>query len=102
MNLRYRDMIILIGIIGIVLMMVVPLPMLLLDFLLILNISLALMILLVAMNTKDALEFSIFPALLLVTTLFRLALNVSTTRMILSEKDAGKVIHTFGDFVAGG
>ncbi len=102
MNLRYRDMIILIGIIGIVLMMVVPLPMLLLDFLLILNISLALMILLVAMNTKDALEFSIFPALLLVTTLFRLALNVSTTRMILSEADAGKVIHTFGDFVAGG
>ena len=102
MNLRYRDMIILIGIIGIVLMMVVPLPMLLLDFLLILNISVGTDDFARCDEYERCAEFSIFPALLLVTTLFRLALNVSTTRMILGEADAGKVIHTFGDFVAGG
>lgn len=100
--LKPRDIIVLAGIIGIVMMMVVPLPILLLDTLLIINISLSLTVLLVAMNTKDALEFAIFPALLLVTTLFRLALNVSTTRVILSEARAGRVIETFGDFVAGG
>lgn len=100
-NVKIRDFLILIGIVGIVIMMVVPLPLWLLDFLLLINISLALMILLVAMNTRDALEFSIFPALLLVTTLFRLALNISSTRIILSEADAGSVIKTFGLFVAG-
>src|SRR5690625_2242171 len=91
-----------IGIIGIVMMMVVPLHMHLLDVLLIINVSLSLTILLVAMNTKDALDFSIFPAMLLVTTLFRLALNVSTTRQILSDAEAGRVITAFGEFVAGG
>jgi flagellar biosynthesis protein FlhA len=90
------------GIIGIILMMVVPIPLMLLDFLIIVNISVALMIILIAMNTQDALEFSIFPTLLLITTLFRLALNVSTTRNILSEAEAGNVVATFGSFVAGG
>jgi flagellar biosynthesis protein FlhA len=60
------------------------------------------MILLIAMNTLDALHFSIFPTLLLLTTIFRLALNVSTTRLILSKADAGHVVQTFGQFVAGG
>ncbi|CAM3357683.1 flagellar biosynthesis protein FlhA [Marinicrinis lubricantis] len=100
--MKPRDLLILIGIIGIVLMMVLPLPTILLDVLLIINISLALTILLLAMNTQDALQFSIFPAILLVTTLFRLALNVSSTRLILSEGHAGDVITTFGSFVAGG
>ena len=99
--MRTKDLIVLAGIIGIVLMMVVPIPIWLLDFLLIINISLALTIILIAMNTKDALDFSIFPALLLVTTLFRLALNVSTTRNILKDAEAGNVVETFGSFVAG-
>ncbi|MFP3381593.1 FHIPEP family type III secretion protein, partial [Bacillus sp. SIMBA_069] len=73
-----------------------------LDLLLILNISLALTILLVSMYTKETLEFSIFPTVLLITTLFRLALNVSTTRNILSHGEGGKVIETFGSFVVGG
>jgi flagellar biosynthesis protein FlhA len=83
-------------------MMVVPIPKELLDILLIINISVAIMILLIAMNTQDALHFSIFPTLLLITTIFRLALNISTTRLILSKADAGHVVDTFGKFVAGG
>jgi flagellar biosynthesis protein FlhA len=83
-------------------MMVVPIPKELLDVLLIINISVAIMILLIAMNTQDALHFSIFPTLLLITTIFRLALNISTTRLILSKADAGHVVDTFGKFVAGG
>lgn len=100
--MKVKDLFILIGIIGIVLMMVVPIPTGLLDVLLIINISTALMVLLIAMNTKDALQFSIFPSLLLITTLFRLALNVSTTRNILAKAEAGHVVETFGNFVAGG
>ena len=100
--MKARDISVLVGIIGIVLMMVLPIPHQLLDVLLIINISAALMILLIAMNTTDALNFSIFPTLLLVTTLFRLSLNISTTRLILSEGHAGKVVATFGNFVAGG
>jgi flagellar biosynthesis protein FlhA len=100
--MKIRDLSILIGVIGIVLMMVVPIPKELLDVLLIINISVAIMILLIAMNTLDALHFSIFPTLLLLTTIFRLALNVSTTRLILSKADAGQVVQTFGQFVAGG
>jgi len=100
--LKIRDLSILIGVIGIVLMMVVPIPKELLDILLIINISVAIMILLIAMNTQDALHFSIFPTMLLITTIFRLALNVSTTRLVLSKADAGHVVDTFGKFVAGG
>jgi flagellar biosynthesis protein FlhA len=100
--MKLRDLVVLIGIIGIVLMMVVPVPIPLLDFLLIINISVALLIILVAMNTKEALQFSIFPSLLLITTLFRLALNVSTTRNILANAEAGNVVRTFGSFVAAG
>lgn len=100
--MKVKDLVVLIGIIGIILMMVVPIPIWLLDVLLIINISVALMIILVGMNTQDALEFSIFPSLLLITTLFRLALNVSTTRNILAHGDAGNVVSTFGSFVAEG
>jgi flagellar biosynthesis protein FlhA len=100
--MKMRDLVVLIGIIGIILMMVVPVPIPLLDFLLIINITIALLIILVGMNTTDALQFSIFPALLLITTLFRLALNVSTTRNILANAEAGNVVRTFGSFVAEG
>ncbi|SMG16449.1 flagellar biosynthesis protein FlhA [Paenibacillus aquistagni] len=100
--MKARDLIVLVGVIGIVLMMVLPLPKMLLDILLIINISMALMILLIAMNTKEALEFSIFPAILLITTLFRIALNVSSTKLILGEGDAGEVIKTFGEWVSQG
>jgi len=100
--LKTKDIAVLAGIIGIVLMMILPIPLWLLDLLLVVNISIALMILLVAMNSKEALQFSIFPALLLITTLFRLALNISTTKLILGEGEAGSVVATFGSWIAGG
>ncbi|RIX51810.1 flagellar biosynthesis protein FlhA [Paenibacillus nanensis] len=100
--MKAKDLFIIFGIIGIVLMMIIPVPIFLIDILLILNISIALMILLVSMNTKEALDFSIFPSLLLITTLFRLALSVSTTRSILTHAEAGEVIATFGSWVGGG
>ncbi|QWU14161.1 flagellar biosynthesis protein FlhA [Paenibacillus sophorae] len=100
--MKARDLTVLIGIIGIVLMMILPIPSGLLDILLVINISIALTIILVAMNTKEPLQFSIFPSLLLITTLFRLALNISTTKLILSEGDAGSVVATFGGWIARG
>jgi flagellar biosynthesis protein FlhA len=100
--MRVKDLVVLVGVIGIIMMMVVPLPLWLLDVLLIINIAIALIIILIGMNTTDALQFSIFPSLLLITTLFRLALNVSTTRNILANGDAGNVVATFGSFVAQG
>ena len=91
-----------IGVIGIIVMMVVPLPTFLLDLLIATNITGALLILLIAMFVQKPLDFSVFPALLLVATLFRLALNISATRLVLRDGDAGKVIHAFGSFVVGG
>ncbi len=99
---KIKEITVLTGVIGIVLMMILPIPAWLLDILLVINISIALMILLVSMNTKEALEFSIFPSLLLITTLFRLALNVSTTKLILTYGEAGTVVATFGSWIAGG
>ncbi|ANF96536.1 flagellar biosynthesis protein FlhA [Paenibacillus bovis] len=100
--MKKKDLVVLVGVIGIIMMMILPIPAWLLDVLLIINISLAMIILLIAMNTKEALEFSIFPAMLLITTLFRLALNISTTKLILGEGEAGSVVATFGSWVAGG
>ncbi|NGP44110.1 flagellar biosynthesis protein FlhA [Bacillaceae bacterium SIJ1] len=97
-----RDFSVLTFVILIILMLVIPLPPVLLDLLIIANIGLSLVVILVSMNMKEPLEFSIFPALLLLLTLFRLGLNVSTTRAILSDANAGNVIDTFGDFVVGG
>ncbi|MDY0322447.1 MAG: flagellar biosynthesis protein FlhA [Candidatus Carbobacillus sp.] len=98
----FRELPLFIGIIMIVMMMVIPLPPALLDFLILINLSFSLIVLLVSLNMKEPLEFSIFPTLLLVTTLFRLSLNVSTTRAILSKMNGGEVIHAFGSFVIGG
>ncbi|MEV6849954.1 flagellar biosynthesis protein FlhA [Actinoplanes sp. NPDC051411] len=91
-----------VGVIGIIIMMVVPLPTFLLDTLIALNITAALLILLTSMFVQRPLDFSVFPALLLVATLFRLALNISATRLVLRDGNAGKVIHAFGSFVVGG
>jgi len=84
----------------VIMMIIIPLPPGLLDFMFIINLSLSFIILLATMYIKEALEFSIFPSLLLITTLFRLALNISSTRLILLENGyAGQVIKTFGEFV---
>ncbi len=90
------------ALVSVVLMMVVPMSPMLLDMLLAANITFSVLALLGAMVLKDSLEFSVFPSLLLVATLTRLALNVSSTRLILLEGYAGKVIDTFGGFVIGG
>ncbi|WLR52353.1 flagellar biosynthesis protein FlhA [Bacillus tianshenii] len=97
-----KDLSVLFGVILIIAMLVIPFPPWLLSLLIIVNISLALIVILVSMNMQEALQFSIFPSLLLLLTLFRLGLNVSTTRSILGEGEAGKVIETFGSFVIGG
>ncbi len=99
---QQADVLMAVGIIGLVGMMVIPLPAVLLDVLLTLNIGGALCILLVSMYVQKPLDFSVFPSLLLVATLFRLALNVSSTRLILLHGAAGKVIEAFGAFVVGG
>lgn len=90
------------GIVLIVVMLVVPLPAVLLDLMIALNITGALLVLMVAMFIHKPLEFSAFPSVILVMTLFRLALNVSATRLVLLDGYAGKVIDTFGHFVVGG
>lgn len=87
----------------VVALIIIPLPTFLLDFAFVFNISISLMILLISIYIKDALEFSVFPSILLLTTLFRLGLNISSTRKILSNGgNAGKVVETFGNFVLGG
>src|SRR6187549_3566554 len=91
-----------VAVVGIVALLMVPLPGILLDLFLALSIGSSLVVLLVALNTTDPLEFSAFPSLLLLLTLFRLALNVCTTRLILSEGHAGSVVQSFGEFVIGG
>ena len=91
-----------VGVVAIILMMVVPVPTALLDFLIAINITGALLIVLVSMYVQRPLDFSSFPSLLLVATLFRLALNISATRRVLGNGYAGKVINAFGHFVIGG
>src|SRR5512134_1649638 len=83
-------------------MMVVPMPPALLDVLLAANIGAAILVMMVILFLRDALELSAFPSLILVATIIRLALNVTSTRLILLEGYAGKVIETFGNFVVGG
>ena len=83
-------------------MMVIPLPPALLSMLIVTNLAVAIMILLIAMYTQEVLEFSIFPSLLLLVTLFRLSINVASTRLILLGGSAGAVIESFGNFVVGG
>ncbi|MCW4385717.1 flagellar biosynthesis protein FlhA [Salinibacterium sp. SYSU T00001] len=91
-----------IGVVGILLLLVVPVPSVLLDTLIIVNILFALVILLTSMFVKKPLDFSVFPSLLLVATLFRLGLNVASTRLVLGDGYAGQVIEAFGNVAVGG
>lgn len=100
--LKYSDILIAVAIITIVVMMIIPVPAFLLDLMLTLNITAALIVVMVAIYNTEPLQFSVFPSLLLITTLFRLALNVSSTRLILLDGYAGEVITAFGNFVVGG
>lgn len=99
---RYSDIGLAALVIGIIGMMIIPLPTFLLDMLLTLNITLSVMLLMVSLYIPNALHISAFPSILLITTLFRLALNVSSTRLILLDADAGEVIESFGNFVVQG
>ncbi|MEW6105638.1 MAG: flagellar biosynthesis protein FlhA [Bacillota bacterium] len=99
---KHSDVLVAVAVVVILVMMIVPVPTFVLDVLLTFNITFSLVVLLVTMYTRDALDFSSFPSLLLVATLFRLALNVSSTRLILLHGYAGKVIEAFGNFVVGG
>ncbi len=104
---RNSDVILAFGVIGILVIMVIPIPTILLDMFLSFNITLAVVVLLVAMYTLNPLEFSVFPSLLLLATLLRLSLNVASTRLILLHGNegtaaAGQVIRAFGSFVVGG
>ncbi|WP_432665038.1 flagellar biosynthesis protein FlhA [Wukongibacter baidiensis] len=100
--MKFGDIIVVVAIIAIIMIIIIPVPLVVLDLLLSVNISLALLILLISIYNKEPLQFSIFPSLLLITTLFRLSLNISTTRYILKDGNAGSVIEAFGNFVIGG
>ena len=99
---RILDNVIALFVVVVVMFLFITLPPQILDILLIINIGLSIMILMITMNISEALEFSIFPSLLLITTLFRLGMNVSSTRMILTTGDPGVVIKNFGQLVTGG
>lgn len=96
------DLVLVLCVIGILLILFIPVPAALLDFLLILNFCFALLVLLLTFYVEKPLQFSTFPSLLLITTLFRLALNISATRLILSDADAGQVISAIGSYVVAG
>jgi flagellar biosynthesis protein FlhA len=98
----YAEVGLALGVVFIVALLMVPIPGMMLDMLLALSIGSSLVVLLVALYTTDPLEFSGFPSLLLILTLFRLALNVCSTRLILTDGHAGAVIQAFGEFVIGG
>ncbi|RMF05732.1 MAG: flagellar biosynthesis protein FlhA [Chloroflexi bacterium] len=96
------DVVLAVAVIAIVAMMVIPMPTAMLDLMLAFNIALAVTITLVSLYIQKPLDFSVFPSLLLILTLFRLALNVSSTRLILLTANAGSIINAFGNFVVGG
>ena len=99
---KSAELILGIGVVSIIALLMVPLPGIILDLLIAASIGSALVVLLVSLNTTDPLEFSSFPQVLLILTLFRLALNVSSTRLILGTGHAGNIIQAFGEFVIGG
>ena len=102
-DLKAKNHMVSLFVIVIVVLIIIPLPSALLDFMFIINIAVSLIILLMTMYIKETLQFSIFPSILLITTLLRLGLNISSTRLILTNGgDAGQVVETFGNFVLGG
>lgn len=100
--MRYSDMLVALAIIAIIFIIIIPIPALILDILFTFSIGFSLVILLLTIFTTETLQFSVFPSLLLVSTLFRLSLNVSSTRLILRDGAAGEIINAFGNFVVGG
>lgn len=97
-----QDVILAVFIVSVTFMLIIPLPTTLVDVLIALNISISVILLMIAVYLRTPLDFAAFPAVLLITTLFRLALSISTTRLILLQADAGKIVETFGNFVVGG
>ncbi len=97
-----QDIILGVFVVSVIFMLILPLPTELVDTLIALNMSMAVILLMVTMYLSSPLEFSSFPAVLLITTLFRLALSISTTRLILLQGDAGRIVEAFGNFVVGG
>ncbi len=85
-----------------VFMMIIPLPTWLVDFMIALNLTISVILLMMALYIRNPLEFATFPSVLLITTLYRLALTISTTRLILLQADAGQIVYTFGQFAVGG
>ena len=99
---QYSNFILAFGLMAVLATLIIPLPSFILDLFLAGSISLSIGVLIMTLSSKEALELSTFPSLLLFITLFRLSLNVASTRLILLKGDAGKIIETFGGFVAGG
>ncbi|MFS0737213.1 flagellar biosynthesis protein FlhA [Sphingomonas sp. 1P06PA] len=102
LSARFADLALVAGVVAIVALMILPLPTFLIDLLVAVNITFGVMLLLTTLYIRTALDFSSFPSVLLVSTLFRLALSIATTRMILIEAHGGHIIQTFGQMVAGG
>jgi flagellar biosynthesis protein FlhA len=100
--MRFGDMSVAVLVVGIILVIIIPIPALVLDVLIALNIATGLVILLNVIYSKEALQLSVFPSLLLFTTVFRLSLNIRSTTLVLADGEAGKVIESFGSFVAQG
>src|SRR5688572_15026011 len=98
---RYSDWVLGVGVLGLMLTLIAPMPAPLLDLLLAFNITISVLLLMVTMNARDSVELSTFPTILLFTTLFRLGLNVASTRLILMGGEAGRIITTFGEYVGG-
>ena len=98
----YSNIVLVVGLVAVLATLIIPLPTQVLDMLLACSISLSVSVLIVTLSSREALELSTFPSLLLFVTLFRLSLNVASTRLILLQGNAGKIIQTFGGFVAGG
>ena len=99
---KYNDLVLAGLIVAIIGLMILPLPTFVVDGLLALNLGLGVTLLMMSMYIKSVLAFSTFPSMLLFTTLLRLALNITTTRLILLHANAGEVVKTFGEFVVGG
>jgi flagellar biosynthesis protein FlhA len=98
---KYAEVLIAFAVVGIIAIIILPMPTFLLDLLLTMNLTISIMILLLTLFTKSVLEFSVFPTMLLIMTMFRLGLNISSTRLILSQGSAGEVIDAFATFVTG-
>ncbi|MCY4153879.1 MAG: type III secretion system export apparatus subunit SctV [Gammaproteobacteria bacterium] len=99
---RRNDIMLALLLMGIIFMIILPLPVFVIDMLIVINLTIAMVLLMMSVYVGSPLDFAAFPAVLLLSTLFRLALAISTTRLILLQADAGKVVETFGNFVVGG